>query len=72
MVGVSRGGSGSEKKYRDKIVTVTRQEGVEQTATGKARAAAIKYRGDSVKELAKITPKTSESSSRTPRCHVER
>jgi hypothetical protein len=61
----------SEKQYRDKIVTIARQQGIEQKVLGKARAAASKHRGDAAKELAKITPKTSESSARTFRRNAE-
>ncbi len=51
----------SEKLYRDKIAAIKKKQGTEETALGKARAAATKHRSDAAKERAKITPRTSDS-----------
>lgn len=55
----------SEKQYRDKIASIKKQQGTEETALRKARLAASKHRSDSAKEFAKINPRTSESMVRT-------
>jgi hypothetical protein len=55
----------SEKLYRDKIAAIKKQQGAEETALGKARAAAVKHRSDAAKERAKITPRTSDSMARS-------
>ncbi len=55
----------SEQQYRDKIASIKKQQGTEETSLAKARAAAAKYRADAAKELAKITPRTSASMART-------
>lgn len=60
-----RGNQVSEKLYRDKIAAIKKQQGAEETALGKARAAAAKHRSDSAKERAKITPRTSDSMTRS-------
>lgn len=65
------GGVVSEKQYRDKIAAITKQHSVEETALGKARAAATKHRSDAVKALDKITPKTSVSSAKMHRRAAE-
>ena len=61
----------SEKQYRDKIATIKKQQGTEETSMAKARSAAAKLRADAAKELAKITPRTSESMARTYRRNAE-
>jgi hypothetical protein len=55
----------SEKLYRDKIASIKKQQGAEETALGKARVTATKHRSNAVKERAKITPRTSDSMART-------
>ena len=54
-----------EKQYRDKIVTIKKQQATDETNRGKARAAAGKHRADAAKEIQKITPRTSASMART-------
>ena len=51
----------SEKPYCDKIAASRSSRGIEETAAGKARAAAVMHRSDAAKERGKITPRTSES-----------
>jgi CHAT domain len=51
----------SEKLYRDKIAAIKKQQGTEETALARARAAATKHRSDAAKQRAKITPRTSDS-----------
>jgi hypothetical protein len=55
----------SEKLYRDKIAAIKKQQSAEETALGKARAAAAKHRSDAAKERAKVTPRTSDSMARS-------
>jgi hypothetical protein len=55
----------SEKQYRDKIAAIKKQQSAEETALGKARAAAAKHRSDAAKERAKVTPRTSDSMARS-------
>jgi hypothetical protein len=55
----------SEKQYRDKIATITRQQGAEQNNLAKARAAAGSHRSKVAKALEKITSKTSPSMARS-------
>jgi hypothetical protein len=55
----------SEKQYRDKIVTIKKQQATDETNRGKARAAAGKHRADAAKEIQKITPRTSVNMART-------
>jgi hypothetical protein len=55
----------SEKYYRDKIASIKKQQGIEEAALRKARAAASKHRSDAAKERAKITPRTSDTMART-------
>ena len=45
----------SEKQYRDKIVSIKKQQAADEASRGKARAAAGKYRADAAKEIQKIT-----------------
>src|SRR5829696_2367200 len=54
----------SQKQYRDKIVTIKKQQATDETSRGKARAAAGKHRADAAKEIQKITPRTSVSMAR--------
>lgn len=61
----------SEKQYRDKIASIMKQQGAEETALAKARSAAAKHRADAAKELAKIMPRTSASMARTYRRNAE-
>ncbi len=61
----------SEKQYRDKIVTIKKQQAADETNRGKARAAAGKYRADAAKEIQKITPRTSVSMARTYQRNAE-
>lgn len=61
----------SEKQYRDKIVTVKKQQATDETNRGKARAAAGKHRADAAKEIQKITPRTSASMTRTYQRNAE-
>ncbi len=58
----------SAKQCRDRIAAITRQQGVVQNVLVNARAAASKHRHDASKEIAKVTPKTSDSSARTYQC----
>jgi hypothetical protein len=55
----------SEKQYRDKIVMIKKQQAIDETNRGKARAAAGKHRADAAKEIQKITPRTSAGMART-------
>src|SRR6266508_3001588 len=55
----------SEKLYRDKIASIKKNQATEETALGKARAAAAKHRSDAAKQRAKITPRTSDSMARS-------
>ena len=55
----------SEKPYRDKIAAIKKQQGAEETAPTKARAAAAKHRSDAARERAEITPRTSDSMARS-------
>jgi hypothetical protein len=61
----------SEKQYRDKIVTIKKQQATDETNRGKARAAAGKHRADAAKEIQKITPRTSASMARTYQRNAE-
>lgn len=61
----------SEKQYRDKIVTIKKQQATDETNRGKARAAAGKHRADATKEIQKITPRTSASMDRTYQRNAE-
>ena len=61
----------SEKQYRDKIVTIKKQQAADEFNRGKARVAAGKYRADAAKEIRKITPRTSESMGRTYQRNAE-
>jgi len=61
----------SEKQYRDKIVTIKKQQATDETNRGKARAAAGKHRADAAKEIQKITPRTSVSMARTYQRNAE-
>jgi hypothetical protein len=54
----------SEKQYRDKIAAIKKQQGTLETALTKARTAATRHRSDAAKQLAKITPRTSDSMAR--------
>jgi CHAT domain len=54
----------SEKLYRDKIAAIKKQQGTMETALAKARGAATRHRSDAAKQLAKITPRTSDSMAR--------
>jgi len=68
----SHGGDAlSEKQYRDKIVTIKKQQANDETNRGKARAAAGKHRADAAKEIQKITPRTSVSMARTYQRNAE-
>src|SRR5829696_7924246 len=60
-----------EKQYRDKIVTIKKQQATDETNRGKARAAAGKHRADAAKEIQKITPRTSVSMARTYQRNAE-
>ncbi|HET6834493.1 MAG TPA: hypothetical protein VFH30_11540, partial [Acidimicrobiales bacterium] len=55
----------SEKQYRDKIASIKRQQGKEETAQTKARTAAAKHRAEAAKQAGKVTPRTSSSMART-------
>lgn len=55
----------SEKQYRDKIASIKKNQGKEETALSKARGAAAKHREDAARQAGKITPRTSESMTRT-------
>ncbi|MGQ0846880.1 MAG: CHAT domain-containing protein [Sporichthyaceae bacterium] len=55
----------SEKQYRDRIVSIKKQQATDEANRGKARTAAGKYRADAARELQKITARTSESMART-------
>jgi hypothetical protein len=52
----------SEKQYRDKIVSLKKQQGEQEAAVSKARAAAAKYRAEARKQLDRVTARTSASS----------
>jgi hypothetical protein len=54
----------TEKQYRDKIVSIKKQQATDETNRGKARAAAGKHRSDAAKELQKVTPRTSANMAR--------
>lgn len=61
----------SEKQYRDKLVQLARQEGVEQTNLSKARAAAAKHRSTASAALNKISRTTNEAMARSHRRAAE-
>ena len=61
----------SEKQYRDKIVTIKKQQATDETNRAKARAAAGKHRADATREIQKITPRTSVSMARTYQRNAE-
>lgn len=61
----------SEKQYRDKIVSIKKQQATDETNRGKARVAASKYRADAGKEMQKVTPRTSASMVRTHQRNAE-
>jgi len=61
----------SEKQYRDKLVQLARQEGIEQTNLSKARAAAAKHRSTASAALNKISRTTSEAMARSHRRSAE-
>lgn len=65
------GGALSEKQYRDKIVTIKKQQASDEANLGKARAAAGKLRAAAVREIQKITPRTSASMARTYQRNAE-
>lgn len=65
------GGVLSEKQYRDKVVTIKKQQASDEANRGKARAAASKLRADASKEIQKITPRTSASTARTYQRNAE-
>ncbi len=60
----TKGETVSEKQYRDKIATIKKQQGTDETARSKARAAAAKYRADAAKEGQKVTPRTTPTMAR--------
>jgi hypothetical protein len=61
----------SQKQYRDKIVTIKKQQATDETSRGKARAAASKHRADAAKEMQKITQRTNVSMARTYQRNAE-
>lgn len=61
----------SEKQYRDKIASLKRQQGIEESVLAKARAAAYKHRADAAKERARVSPRTSESMARSYQRNAE-
>lgn len=61
----------SEKQYRDKVVSIKKQQATDETNRSKARVAATKYRADAAKELKKITPRISASMARTHQRNAE-
>ncbi len=61
----------SEKQYRDKIATIKKQQGTEEKVMAKARSAAAKHRVGAARELAKITPRASESMARAHRRNAD-
>ncbi len=54
-----------EKPYRDKIASIKREQGREETALAKARTAAAKHRAEAARQASKITPRTSDSMARS-------
>lgn len=61
----------SEKQYRDRIVTIKKQQATDETNRGKARVAASKHRAAAAKEIQKITPRTSVSMARSYQRNAE-
>ena len=61
----------SEQQYRSKIADLTKQRAEQDKIVSQGRAASNKYRSDAAKELAKITPRTSDSMARSYRRNAE-
>jgi hypothetical protein len=55
----------SEKQYRDKIASIKKEQGKEETVRAKAQAAAAKHRAEAARQASKVTPRTSDSMARS-------